>query len=205
MPTSRRARVDGLAQTKTIREGPTCVRARAWLTLLATLTRYWTSIYPSARTEIASWRSRAARIPDDQLRRHAERTLREEHLSAEGAALFATITPRAHRASGVRCLVAFQVMYDYLDTLTELPVREPLQNSRRLHRALTFVLAEQTPPQPGSYYGRDSRPADGGYLDALVGSCHAALWSLPLPRRSLPGRARPRLAAARDRARTTPR
>ena len=151
--------------------------ARDTRALVGTLTRYWLGIFPVARAELAHWRRRAAAIPDETLRRHALKTLADEHLNAEGAAVFAVLAPRRHRALVVRLLVRYQLMYDYLDTLTEQPVAAPLQASRHLHRALTAALGEQ--PPTSSYYAHYPHADDGGYLPELVAACRSGLEALP--------------------------
>ncbi len=147
------------------------------LALLGTFARYWVTIFPIARRELAHWRERAERIPDPTLRGLARHTLSHERLNSEGAALFAILAPRIRRPAVVRLLVAFQVMYDYLDVVTEQPVPDPLGTSRRLHRALTVALG-QPPPKDG-YYTDEVHGADGGYLDELVASCRLSLVDLP--------------------------
>src|SRR5829696_8568879 len=92
------------------------------LALPVTLWRYCAIVLPCARRELRAWRRRALAIPDPALRAHACATLRDEHANAEGAALLASTAPPERRAEVVRLLVAYQVMYDYLDTLTEQPV-----------------------------------------------------------------------------------
>lgn len=151
--------------------------ARDTRALLGTLARYWFGIFPVARVELAHWRRRAAEIPDEALRRYALETLRDEHLNAEGAAVFAVLAPRRQRGLVVRLLVRYQLMYDYLDTLTEQPVAAPLRASRHLHRALTAALGER--PPPGSYYAHYPHADDGGYLPELVDACHSAFEALP--------------------------
>jgi tetraprenyl-beta-curcumene synthase len=145
--------------------------------LLGTLGRYWLAVFPVARAELAHWREQAAAVPDETLRAHALTTLADEHLNAEGAAVFATLAPRAHRALTTRLLVRYQIMYDYLDTLTEQPVAVPLAASRHLHRALTAALGE--PPPATGYYTHYPHADDGGYLHELVNTCRTAFEALP--------------------------
>ena len=52
------------------------------------LTRYWLTIWPIARHALNRWRLWAATIPDPQLRALALATHHNEHLNAEGAAIF---------------------------------------------------------------------------------------------------------------------
>ncbi|HMJ03056.1 MAG TPA: DUF2600 family protein [Conexibacter sp.] len=145
--------------------------------LPATLWRYWATVYPRARSELRQWRRRALAIPDPALRGFACATLHDEDGNAEGAALLALAAPPAHRGRVVRLLVAVQVMYDYLDTLTEQPVADPLATSRRLHRALTDILGEA--PAPADWYADYPYHADGGYLATLVDTSRTLLATLP--------------------------
>ena len=152
--------------------------------LLDTLRSYWLSVFPVARNEIEHWRQRAASIPDLELRHQACETLAHEHLNAEGAAIFALLAPVPQRAVVVRLLVAYQVMYDYLDTLTELPVPDPLANSRRLHRALSEPFGVSAPA--GGYYAHHPQARDGDYLADAIARCRNAFEQLPSGVAALP-------------------
>ncbi len=143
----------------------------------ATLWRYGAAVLPRARRELGGWARRAHAIPDPALRRHACATLREEDGNAEGAALLALAAPDTARTPVVRLLVTAQVLYDYLDTLSEQPARDPLAASRRLHGALHAALA--TPAEPDDWYAGYGWADDGGYLAALVATCRGLLAALP--------------------------
>ena len=142
----------------------------------ATLWRYGTTVLPCARRELRRWKRRAGAIPDPALRAHARATLRDEGANAEGAALLALAAPRLRRTAVVRLLVAVQVLYDYLDTLSEQPAEDPLAASRRLHGALLAALADAAAADWYAGYGRRD---DGGYLAALVAHCRTLRASLP--------------------------
>jgi tetraprenyl-beta-curcumene synthase len=145
--------------------------------VLEALGRYWLAIQPRARRELGHWRKVAAAIPDPVLRDQALSTHREESLNSEGAVVFATLVPRTHRSSAIRLMVAFEVMYDYLDTLSEQAVDDPLRNGLRLHEAL---LAALNPDSSGSdYYQYCPRREDGGYLDSLIAICREMIRELP--------------------------
>lgn len=110
------------------------------------------------------------------LRRLALETLRDEQGNLEGAAAFATIALPPARSSVVRAAVAFQAIYDYVDTLAEQPNPHPRANARQLHRALFTAL---TPAAPHTdYYAHHDRREDG-YLRALVAACRGAIATLP--------------------------
>lgn len=156
--------------------------------MLAALASYWLTIFPVAHAELARWRVRAAAIPQPLLRRVAQATLAEEGLNAEGAALFALLAPPARRTATTRLLVRFQVMYDFLDALTELPLPAtapaPLAVSRQLHRALVAALGG--PPPAAGYYALHPAGDDGGYLAELVAGCRRGFRALPGARQAAP-------------------
>jgi tetraprenyl-beta-curcumene synthase len=153
--------------------------ARAALALALANARYWTGVAPQVRAQLARWRTRAMRIEDPKLRTLAVRTLDEEGFAAEVAATLATLAPRRQRASAIRGIVALEVMYDYLDGLTEQPAPDPLANGRQLFKAFTDAL------DPASQLGEDyfsshpSRSNDSGYLKELAGTVQDTLRSLP--------------------------
>jgi tetraprenyl-beta-curcumene synthase len=155
--------------------------------------RYWTSVAPLARAQLRRWERRARAIPDPALRALALAKLRDERFNAEVAATLATLAPRARRARTVEAIVALQVLYDYLDGLTEQPAPDPLQSGRRLSRAFTDAIggelarggasasgehplaAASSPPRD---YFQDRACDDGGYLAALSKATRAALAGL---------------------------
>lgn len=143
----------------------------------SSLVRYWGWILPLVRNELAHWSRLARAIPDPVLRQHAVDTLSAERLNAEAAAVFATLAPRRSWPVLVPLLVAFEVMFDYLDTITEQPAADPLRNACHLHLALIAALDPELVVD--DYYALHPQRADGGYLAALVDRCRAALPELP--------------------------
>lgn len=138
---------------------------------------YWLTIYPKVVGELRRWRRRAAAIPDPTLRAQALAALEEKRHHAEGAAAFAVLSPRAKRAPAIRFLVAFQAMYDYLDTVSEDATADPLLDTLQLHTALTDALL------PGlvasAPYALHAHQDDGGYLAGFVDTCRASCSALP--------------------------
>ncbi len=139
--------------------------------------RYWLGVFPHVCREIRHWREQAHRIPDASLRAIALETQRAEQGNLEGAAAFAVLAPRAHRASVVRALIAYQAIYDYVDALTEQPNADPTLNAQQLHLALRTALGS-TAHHP-AYYAHNPRSNDDGYLRALCEACRGALSALP--------------------------
>lgn len=94
--------------------------------------------------------------------------------------MFAILSPRGARAAVVATLVALQVLTDYLDTVSEAAVSEPLRNSLALHEALVDAVGPRPPQADGAdYYRRHPQREDGGYVEALVAFCRTRLQALP--------------------------
>jgi tetraprenyl-beta-curcumene synthase len=152
--------------------------ARAGIALLLANVRYWTTVAPLVRAQLTRWERHAHAIGDPFLRTLAISKLRDERFNVEVAATLATLAPRAHRKRAAQAIVALQVMYDYLDLLTEQPLSDPLPDSRRLFAALIDALTLAEEPR-GDYYPHDLRSRDDGYLQELVKTTRDALARLP--------------------------
>ena len=152
--------------------------ARAGIALPLANVRYWATVAPVVRAQLTRWERRAQAIEDPFLRTLAISKLREERFNVELAATLATPAPRAHRKRAAEAIVALQVLYDYLDLLTEQPLSDPLPDSRRLFAALIDALTLAKKPR-GDYYPHDLRSRDDGYLEELVKTTRDALARLP--------------------------
>ncbi len=162
---------------------------RAGLALVLANVRYWSTVAPVVRTQLRRWELRAQAIEDPELRALALGKLREEGFHAEAAAMLATLAPRAHRRDATEAIVALELLFDYLDGLTERPCADPLREGARLFAAYTDAFALDPVPGNGDA-GRASEPGeddeqqpqsarDGGYLQALSGAVRLALARLP--------------------------
>lgn len=138
---------------------------------------YWLGVFPEVTREVRRWRERARAIPDRRLRELALGTLSGERGNLEGAAAFAVLVPRAHRREVTRAAVAFQALYDYVDTLAEQSVPDARAHGRRLHMALLAALDSLRPHV--DYYAYAPTGEDGGYVVSLIEGCRAALAALP--------------------------
>lgn len=138
---------------------------------------YWLDVFPHVGREARRWRGHAQLMPDPVLKRLALDTHDGERLNAEGATAFAILAPHNHRPAVVRAIVAFQAIYEYVDTLAEQPCRDPVANGHRLHAALLTAL------DPGrrhsDYYEHSSSDHDLQYLRSMVETCRRACASLP--------------------------
>src|SRR5215213_10066368 len=151
--------------------------AAAAVALVRANTRFWPTVFPEVRRELRRWDRQAQAIPDDMLRAQALAKLRHERFNTEVAATLATLVTPVRRHHAVEAIVALEVMYDYLDGITEQSSSDPLADGRRLYRAFADTVAPAGPF--ADYHGPHPRRDDGGYLAALAGACRHGLWSLP--------------------------
>jgi tetraprenyl-beta-curcumene synthase len=131
---------------------------------------------PAVISELREWRVHAAEIPDEVIRRDALEALDRKRGNTHGAALFWTL-PRSRSRSLLRLLVTYQVMWDFLDCVSESGACAGQANGWQLHRALVDAV---DPSRPISdYYALHPWCQDGGYLHALVEVCRQCCRELP--------------------------
>lgn len=174
-PSARRTSRDTSAD-RTDGFDPAPITGRQLGALLAGVCRELTWGLHAAAREIACWRHLAEQMPDEQLRADALDALSRKRGQSEGAALF-TILPQSRNRRYLRLLVAYQTIWDYLDSVNERGAHAGVANGRRLHLALFDAL------DPGGvdrdYYAYSPWHDDGGYLQTLVSTCRECCVSLP--------------------------
>jgi tetraprenyl-beta-curcumene synthase len=151
---------------------------RVGLALVLANARYWSTIAPLVQTQLDYWTLRAENIPDPSLHGVALANLREEGFNAQATATLATLAPREYRKPVVEAIVGLQVIYDYLDSLIERPLADPLGDGRQLYKAFIDAIVLNREPQR-DYYPKAHESNDGGYLVALVDVVRGALTQLP--------------------------
>jgi tetraprenyl-beta-curcumene synthase len=147
------------------------------IAVISALIAYEGRILPFARRELESWNACATTIPDPVLRAAALAALREKGRNAEATAVFAILAPRARRARALRGMTALQTAIDYLDSLGEAPVDDPLADGLALHRAICDAVSPGA--ASGDWYSNHPQRDDGGYLAALVTACQNVVADLP--------------------------
>ena len=148
---------------------------------------YWLLIFPRARREIRRWCDTAAAIADPDLRALALGKLRSEALVAEGAAAFAILARRRHRADVIQAVVAYEVLYDVIDAIGEAPSADTLAHNRAVNAALLDAVAPNTPLNHRlTRYSTD----ETCYLTLLIWRCREAMCRLPAYALVLPALAR---------------
>ncbi len=157
--------------------GPACNPGALGSAFVGAARRYWLSVFPCVCREARNWRLRAGEIPDPALRKLAFDAQRTKRENLDGVAAFAAFVPLARRASVVRALTAYQVAFDYIDTISEQPNTNPVANGRHLNQALCTAL------EPGvahlDYYAHHRQCDDAGYLENLIDASRAAIATLP--------------------------
>ena len=134
----------------------------------------------AASRELRAWRDRAATIPDATVRTDALDAIDRKRDNVEGASLF-SILPKYRDAYLLKLLVAYQVLWDFLDTISERGAHVGQTNGSQLHRALVEALDPEAPVS--DYYRHHPWKDDGGYLLALVETCRSMCIELPSYRR----------------------
>lgn len=147
------------------------------MAVVSALVAYERRIRPSVQAELKRWEASAVAIPDPVLRAAALSGLREKGRNAEATAVFAILAPRAHRDRALRAMTALQIAIDYLDSLGEAPVDDPLADGLALHGAIEDAVSPDTPT--GDWYRHHPQREDGGYLAALVAACREEVAGLP--------------------------
>jgi tetraprenyl-beta-curcumene synthase len=95
----------------------------------------------------------------------------------EGAVAFAVFAPPVMRGNVIRAITAWEIAFDYMDSIVELPHHDPIASGHSLNQALLVALSPGV--QHHDYYRHYPRREDGGYLEGLVRTCQAAVGSLP--------------------------
>jgi tetraprenyl-beta-curcumene synthase len=140
--------------------------------------RYWPTVAPLVRAQLDRYGQLAQAIRDPALQAFALDKLSDQRFHAQVAATLATLAPKATRAHAAQAIVAVEVIYDYLDALTEQPVPDPLGNGRCLSRTFTDAINIDREPT-GAYYALNPQGDDNGYLHALVADARDGLARLP--------------------------
>lgn len=126
--------------------------------------------------EIGFWQVRASMIPDAPIREDAMESIERKRENADGAALF-WILPKRRDHNLLRLLVAYQMIWDFLDSVSERGASEGTANGRQLHKALVEALDPSAPIS--DYYRFHPWQRDGGYLRGLVETCRECCAALP--------------------------
>lgn len=110
------------------------------------------------------------------MRNIALSALKTKRGNTHGAALFSVLPGRRSRPL-IRLLTTYQVLWDFLDSLTESDLGISGADVLHLHGALVDAIDPFAPLD--DYYAPLGLPSDAGYLEALVSSCRVSFTALP--------------------------
>lgn len=130
----------------------------------------------AAAQEASCWRTLALGILDGTLRADALDALATKRDNVEGASLF-SLLPANRSRQLVRLLVAYQTMWDFLDTISERESEHGQANGSQLHKALVEALDIDAPIS--DYYRYHPCKDDDGYLARLVVTCRQMCSEMP--------------------------
>jgi tetraprenyl-beta-curcumene synthase len=122
-------------------------------------------VFPAVERELAFWRTKAAAIPDPELRVQAMASLDKKRFHCQGGSVYALMTPQK-TPELIRFIVALQTISDYLDNLCDRVTCASDTSFRTLHLAMTAALDHQS--GESHWYADYPHKEDGGYLDLLV-------------------------------------
>lgn len=129
---------------------------------------------PTVSHEVRRWRDKAQQIPDQAIRADALSALHRKRGQTDGAALF-SILPESRNTPLLRVLVAYQVIWDFLDSVHERAAT--VENGIQLHTALVDAMDPSQAPR--DYYRHHPWKDDGGYLHELIRVCQENCVQLP--------------------------
>lgn len=102
--------------------------------------------------------------------------LRRKRGNTDGAALFWTLVPQ-RSSELLRLLIAHEIIWDFLDNVSERGAFVGERNGRQLHHALVESLDPERPIS--DYYLHHPWQDDNGYLRSLVQTCRTCVERLP--------------------------
>ena len=126
--------------------------------------------------ELKQWRTSAQAIPHPMIRADALDVFDRKRTHIHGAALFWTL-PGRRNYDLLRLLVAYELIWDLLDNLSESAVKAGQTDGRTLHRAIAEAIDPRGPIS--DYYDHHPWRDDGGYLRDLVQACRRGCATLP--------------------------
>lgn len=143
------------------------------ISLLHTVYRY---ILPEVRQRLAEWKKMANKIPNQELKKQALKSIKFKQFHCQGGAVYASLSFE-QRHLLVSLIVALQTISDYLDNLCDRSTSFDPNDFRSLHQAMLDAI-DPTASLHDYYAYREDRD-DGGYLNQLVLTCQSCVCMLP--------------------------
>ncbi|WP_085523049.1 tetraprenyl-beta-curcumene synthase family protein [Tuberibacillus sp. Marseille-P3662] len=133
-------------------------------------------VLPKVHSELAAWKEKARKIPDEELRKQAVASIEAKTFHCEGGSIHSLLAGQNYQAV-IEFVVAYQTISDYLDNLCDRSVSLNPDDFRALHESMMDALTPGAPLK--DYYRFRDHQGDGGYLPQLVLTCQQMLANLP--------------------------
>ncbi|WP_088077997.1 MULTISPECIES: tetraprenyl-beta-curcumene synthase family protein [Bacillaceae] len=130
--------------------------------------RIYKEILPKVHEYLRYWRTKAASIPDKELRTQALASIDSKTFHCEGGAIYGLLAGEK-RDDVIRFIVAYQTISDYLDNLCDRSTSMDPDDFRALHDSMPVALDPEA--EQRDYYRFREEKDDGGYLQELVSTC----------------------------------
>lgn len=136
------------------------------------MAKVYRKILPTAHKELAYWKSRAAEIPNEELRKQALASIDGKTFHCEGGAIMAFMAGE-HYKEAIKFIVAYQTISDYLDNLCDRSTSLDPEDFSALHESMEVALT--VGKEHRNYYRNRQDRNDGGYLEELATACQGVL------------------------------
>ncbi|TWE02741.1 tetraprenyl-beta-curcumene synthase [Neobacillus bataviensis] len=139
------------------------------------MSRVYRKIIPAVHQELAYWKSRAEKIPNQELRNQALASIEHKTFHCEGGGILA-LTAKGDYQKAVKFIVAYQTISDYLDNLCDRSTSLDPADFTALHESMSDALLLQA--EEKNYYRLRDDQDDDGYLHDLSETCRSVLREL---------------------------
>ena len=139
------------------------------------MSRVYRKILPAVHRELAYWKSRAAKIPNPELRRQALASIETKTFHCEGGGILA-LTANQQYKQAVKFIVAYQTISDYLDNLCDRSTSLDPNDFAALHESMLDALVLKADRK--NYYRLREDQDDADYLYDLSETCRSVLREL---------------------------
>ncbi|MDD9265699.1 tetraprenyl-beta-curcumene synthase family protein [Paenibacillus sp. GCM10023248] len=140
------------------------------------MVRVYRYILPEVGAHLSSWKARAERIPDPELRTQALASIATKKFHCQGGAVYAAANLQMRHLL-IPLIVSFQTISDYLDNLCDRSTSLDPQDFRQLHQSMLDAVDPSKPLH--DYYAYRQEKEDGDYLQDLVLTCQRCIAALP--------------------------
>lgn len=139
---------------------------------ISLMSKVYRRVLPLVHKELNSWKERAQKIPDQELRRQALASIEHKTFHCEGGSIMALMA-KEKSPLAIKFIVAYQTISDYLDNLCDRSTSLDPDDFSALHESMIDALSLDAAPK--NYYRFRTEQDDGNYLADLAATCRDVL------------------------------